>query len=124
MSAPLALPLRGGGANGGHVDRPHDGAAIGRMSVVQRRRLHLALPSTALHLTGFIIMIRYSLHRLTKVRTAILSGQDDTLEAVYRELLALREQVRNAELAAAKHRPATRDTILTSERQEAAWEKR
>jgi hypothetical protein len=69
-------------------------------------------------------MIRYSLPRLTKVRTAILSGRDDTLEAAYRELLALREQVRNAELAPAKHRPATRDTILTSERQETAWEKR
>jgi hypothetical protein len=69
-------------------------------------------------------MIRYSLHRLTKVRTAILSGQDGTLEAAYRELLALREQVGNAELAAAKHRSATRDTILTSERQETAWEKR
>lgn len=124
MSAPLALPLRGGGANGGHVDRPRDGAAIGRMSVVQRRRLHLALRSTALRLTGFIVMIRYSLHRLTKVRTAILSGQDGTLEAAYRELLALREQVGNAELAAAKHRSATRDAILTSERQETAWEKR
>ena len=120
MSAPLALPLRGGG----HADRPHHGAAIGRMSVVQRRRLHLALRSTALRLTGFIVMIRYSLHRLTKVRTAILSGQDGTLEAAYRELLALREQVGNAELAAAKHRSATRDAILTSERQETAWEKR
>jgi branched-chain amino acid transport system substrate-binding protein len=29
--------------DGGHGDRPHDGAAIGRMSVDQRRRLHLAL---------------------------------------------------------------------------------
>jgi hypothetical protein len=55
-------------------------------------------------LTGFIVMIRHSLRRLTKVRTAILSGQDCTLEASYRELLALREQVRNAELAAAKYR--------------------
>ena len=53
---------------------------------------------------GFIVMIRHSLRRLTKVRTAILSGQDGTLEAAYRELLALREQVRNVELAAAKHR--------------------
>jgi hypothetical protein len=53
---------------------------------------------------GLIVMIRYSLRRLTKARTAILSGQDGTLEAAYRELLALRKQVRNAELAAAKHR--------------------
>jgi hypothetical protein len=69
-------------------------------------------------------MIRYSLHRLTKVMTAILSGQDGTLETAYRELLALREQVRNAELAAAKHRQPTRDTILRNERQETAPEKR
>lgn len=49
-------------------------------------------------------MIRNPLHRLAKSRTAILSDRDGTLETTYRELLELREQVRKAELAAAKPR--------------------
>src|SRR5580693_2653646 len=50
VSAPLALPLRGGGANGGHADRPHHGAAIGAnvggsTSTFASRFAHRPLPT-------------------------------------------------------------------------------
>lgn len=50
MSAPLALPLRGSGANGGHADRPRHGAAIGAnvggsTSTFASRFAHRPLPT-------------------------------------------------------------------------------
>ena len=45
-------------------------------------------------------MVKHSLHRLTRVRTGILSDQDGVLEIAHRELLDLRERVEKAELTA------------------------
>jgi hypothetical protein len=47
-------------------------------------------------------MIRYSSYGSTNYRTPSLLSDSDPLKAAYRELLELRERVRNAEAAAAR----------------------